>query len=118
MTSYALGLAAPSISMATEVSGDHGGGASEREGVVFNEGGGCSSSLLIQYEGVGHINCMVTCDTAVDTERAPPPRAYSQEHDSSCATGSPPPPRGDLSSPSVLSHFLLHPLPSPPPVPF
>lgn len=85
-------------------------GASEWAGVVFNEGGGCSSSLLIQYEGLGHINCMVTWRL---TQRAPPitlpPGAYSQEHESSCARGSPPPPRGDLSSPSVLSHFQLTP---------
>lgn len=67
----------PSISMATEVRGYW----SEWEGVVFNEGGGCASSL-IRYEGVGHINWMVTCNTAADKERAVP-WAHSQGHDES-----------------------------------
>ncbi len=41
--------------------------------MVSNEGGGVRphvSSLLIRYEGVGHVNWTVTYNTMADKERA------------------------------------------------
>lgn len=75
------GLLSLRIVTATEVRGYGGVAVSEREGVISNEGGGVhphTSSSLIRYEGVGHVNWTVTYNTMADKEGGSPPSIFTR----------------------------------------